>query len=273
MTGTSTYDISSMGITGRVSPAIAVGRDGAFQLTDSTWRVLSRDAESGLSCGLLASRLSVEPVDRRSCRVAIEGLGGLELSCSIVLMAPARRVKLDLEERLVSLERSRQVALAIVAGEWWRSRQVFDDLDWSRRRSIAGVRYRSGWWGTGKLKPSMLAKVLDFGPNGVVLRGLRVRFLIPWDAIRSIGVAPGDAWAYGAPVTRHAIRVGSTIVLRSSAGQDAVFFTPLLLPSEVQAILEPFVASLEASDLDDRLDQAGSWGKGLGAESAAALPL
>jgi hypothetical protein len=260
MTKDSTYQVARLEVSDPSLRSVAVGSEGVFQLTDVNWRLMFRDPKRGLSCGLLRSQLQVEPMDRRTCRVSISDDSSEGFNGSVILNAPAERVQFDLHRRLVSLGHSGEVIAAVGKGEWWRYAQIFDRFNWSHRCSIAGVRYRAGWWGTGKIKPSMLAKVLDFGPRGVALRGWWTQFVIPWDAIASITVSAGDGWslANGAEAA-HRRRIGTSVLVRSQAGQDAVFFTPLLSPSEVGDLLAPLTTQLETAELDRQLRRTGLW--------------
>ena len=220
------------------------GGAGLFQLSDARWSLLFRDSRRGFSCGLLNCSLHVEAIDRHSCHVAISNGEGEGLICSLVVHAPAERVKCDLRKRLVSIERASEIVDAVDSGEWWRDSQVFDDLDWSRTLSIAGIAYRAGWWGNGKIGRSVFRQILDFGPRGVVLRGRRTRFVIPWDSISSMRVAGGDIWMYrGSP--RHGRTRGATLIVRSRAGQDAFFFTPIFPPEALREVLKPITAHLD----------------------------
>jgi hypothetical protein len=152
-------------------------------------------------------------------------------------------VRGDLETRLASLERASAVVAAIESGQWWRDSRFFQGLDWSQSLSVAGVHYRTGWWGTGKMKPSMLPKVLDFRPTGITLRGWRTYFEIPWDTVASLRLHEGDRWMPEGPA--HGPRTGTTVLVRSHAGQDAAFFTPLLGLPAVRALLEPLISQFE----------------------------
>lgn len=242
MAKVSSYEITHL--EGRLPtlPAAPSEERAVFQLTDATWRIAFRDSGRGLSCGLLRSRLGIEALDEHSCRASVAGSSKDGFEGTLVLKAPAETVRLDLEARLASLERCNEVVAATESGQWWRDSRVFSELDWAQTRSIAGVRYRAGWWGTGRLKPSMLAKVLDFGPAGIVLRGWRIRFVIPWDAIATIKALEGDRWLSEGP--NHRRSSGTTLIIRSVAGQDAVFYTPLLSPSVVRTLLEPLTDRL-----------------------------
>jgi hypothetical protein len=245
------------------SSLVASEREGVFQLTDADWRLVFRDSGRGLSCGLLRSELKVEPVDRRLCRVSIadsstSGSTG-SFNTAVVLNARPNKVRSDLARRLESLKLSGEVMAAVGAGQWWRDSEVFDSLDWSHNRSIAGVQYRAGWWGTGSFKPSMLPKVLDFGPRGVAFRGWRTRFVIPWDTITAIKVLDGDCWLVEGLEGERRSPLGTTLAIRSPAGQDAVFYTPLQPPAAVRALLEPLTDSLDRVEVDDQLRRTGLW--------------
>jgi hypothetical protein len=260
MTKDSTYEIARLEVSDPSLRSMAVGREGVFQLTDVNWRLVFRDSRRGVSCGLLHSQLQVEPMDRRSCRVSISDDSSEGFNGSVILNAPAERVQFDLHGRLVSLGHSGEVIAAVGAGEWWRYAQIFDGFNWSHRCSIAGVHYRAGWWGTGTIKPSILTKVLDFGPRGVALRGWWTQFVIPWDAIASITLSAGDGWSLATQAeAAHRRRIGTSVVIRSQSGQDAVFFTSLLSPAEVRDLLAPLTAQLETAELDRQLRRTGLW--------------
>jgi hypothetical protein len=49
------------------------------------------------------------------------------------------------------------------------------------------------------------------------------------------------------------------VVIRSQAGQDTVFFTPLLAPPEVRDLLAPLTTQLETAELDRQLRRTGLW--------------
>jgi len=244
MTKATSYKVVHLAGRGLDRPTVGLERDSLLELTDVSWRLYFRDAHRGLSCGLANTSSRVEKLPRRRCRIMITDLtdGGVDLE--MVLRAPAGRVRRDLDRREADLVRAGHVADAIAAGDWWLNARVFDDLDWARIRSIAGIRYRHGWWGTGRMKPSMSAKVLDCGPGGIRFRGWRTRFLIPWDAIASIRVVEGDAWVLDVSPRASTSDSGATIVVRSRSGQDAVFFTPLIQASVARELLEPVTRNL-----------------------------
>ena len=247
MTKDSIYSVARIDGLGTPLPTVSTERDCAFELTDSRWRLIFRDGRTGLSGGLFHGRLAVEDAAGRACRVTIEDVSGPGFHATVVVRARAAKVRKDLEARLASLERSGEIVANVEAGSWWLDSRVFDDLDWSQRRSLAGVSYRAGWWGTGRLQPSMLPKVLDFGPRGVVLRGWRVRLAIPWDAIASLHVLPGDFWVPTEIGTGQESRSGASVVIRSFTDQDAVFYTPLVSVGEADAVLGPLIRRLEGA--------------------------
>jgi hypothetical protein len=249
MTEYSTYNVARLKGMSAPLPMVSSERECVFQLTDARWLLVFRDSRQGLSRGLLTGRLGVEDAGRRTCRVSLNDPSGNGCDGSVILHASAARVQRDLDRRLASLERSAALVTQIASGEWWLDRRVFLRLDWSGRSSVAGIRYQAGWWGSGRLKPSMLPKVLDFGPRGVVLRGWRTHVLIPWDAIESLRVVGGDRWVLtdsGAAPTRSK---GATLVVRSRGGQDAVFYTPLVSPDDVVRIVAPLALHLPTPEV------------------------
>lgn len=240
----STYGI--VRIEGRLPspPDLTYERRGVFQLDDVRWRFVFRDTRCALSSGLLTSRLHVESLNKRECRLTIRDVSDKAFEVACVLDASEGRLRSDLEQRLASVEHAIEVVAAINDGEWWWDSRFFSGLDWSQALSIAGVHYRSGWWGTGKMRPTMLPKVLDFDSRGILLRGWRKYFEIPWDTVASIGVAEGDPWH--PERTAHRAALGTTILFRPHSGQDAVFFTPLLPHTAVRDLVQPLIAQLEA---------------------------
>jgi hypothetical protein len=221
--------------------------EGLFQLSDAEWHVLFRDSRSGLTCGLLRSTVEVEEAGRRHCRVTISDDADGGFSGSFVLRARADDLRTDLGNRISSLQRSGEVIAAVGEGQWWRDIRVFDTLGWSRTRSIAGVHCRGGEWGKSRIKRSRRARVLDFGPNGVSLRGWRTRVVIPWDSIAAIEVTSGHPVSAAAVPDDRQKFSGVAILLRSHTAQEIVFHTMLSTPSAISAHL---------SDLIDRLAQA-----------------
>ncbi len=243
MTKASSYEILRIEGSFPPIPILPTERRALFQLTDAHWRLIFGDSKRELSCGLLHSRVSLDPLDRRRCRASIADVSGEGFGGAVVLDARAEKVRDDLERRLGALERASAVVAAIGAGEWWWDSRFFGGLDWSQSLSVAGVHYRAGWWGTGRVKPSRLPKVLDFGPTGITLRGWRTCFEIPWDTVASLSLIEGDRRM--ASGSHHRPRVGTTVVVRSHAGQDAAFFTPLLALPVVRDLLEPLISQFE----------------------------
>ena len=244
MTKESTYSVARIDSLRAPLPTVATERDCDFQLSDARWQLVFRDGRRGVSGGLLNSQLTVERTRGRTCRVSVvdDTEGGF--TGTLVVRARGATVRRDLDDRLGSLDRAGTVVEEVASGAWWKDARVFDGLGWSQRCSFAGVHYRAGWWGTGRLRPSMLAKVLDFGPRGIVLRGWRTRLVIPWDAVGSLTTHAGEAWRYDEVVEHQSSPLGTTLVVRSLAGQDAVFYTPLLSATEAGQLIRPFAAHL-----------------------------
>ncbi len=240
MAKVSTYRLENYGV-----PAGAVVRPGGlFQLSDAGWHLLFPDPGSGVGCGLLRSQVEVEDFGRRRCQVTVKDDREDGFHATFVLRAGADNVRTDLGDRLSSLDRSGEVIAAVESGQWWRDVRVFDQLGWSRTRSIAGVRCKAGQWGTIRAKPALLARVLDFGPNGVSLRGWRTRLVVPWEEIAAIRVTDGQpqSAAHVAPDRRRFS--GADIVLRSHRAEELVFHTMLLTRSEIEARLSSLINRL-----------------------------
>jgi hypothetical protein len=244
MTKDTTYSVARIEGPSAALPMFPFERECALLLSDARWHLICRASGFGVSGGLLPGRLTVEARGRRSSGVSIVDSSGDGFEASVVLHASASRVQRDLDRRLSSLERGAELVAQVTSGAWWLDGRVFSRLDWSGRRSVAGIRYRAGWWGTGRLKPSMLPKVLDFGPSGVVLRGWRTHVVIPWDAIESLRVVEGDCWLPAGAGLAPTKSRGATLTVRSLGGQDAVFFSPLMSAEDVGRILTPLAAHL-----------------------------
>ena len=244
MTKTSTYGIDRIERLSHPLPILGSEREAVFQLSDTSWRLMFHDSGRCMSCGLLRSKLEVEYVDSRTCRLSVTGDDSDGFQGAVVLIAPARKVKADLAARKASLEHAGKVVAAVQSGSWWWDARVFDGLDWSERCSVAGVRYRAGWWGTGRISPSMLPKVLDFGPHGIVLRGWRVRLVIPWDTVAGVEVTEGEWRPASEPATGPASKIGASVIIRSHAGQDAVFWTSLVSAARLRDTLRPLTGHL-----------------------------
>ncbi len=192
MANVSTYRLDSYGPAGRPEPP----RGGIFQLSDASWHLVFEPPRSGVSCGLLRSLVEVQTTRRgRRCRVMVAEEGGDGFEATFVLRARADAVRADLRRRHQSLDQAAEVVAAVEGGEWWRGADAFDGLGWSATRSLAGVRCIGGDWESDGLGPTRRAKVLDFGPGGVSLRGWRTRLRFPWDSIAAIEVADGTGYS------------------------------------------------------------------------------
>jgi hypothetical protein len=225
---------------------------GLFQLSDAEWHLLSRDPGGGVSCGLRRSQVEVEELGRRRCQVTVSDDRDGGFHATFVLRARAQAVRDDLAVRLASLDRSGEVIAAVERGQWWQDVRVFDRLGWSRTRSIAGVRCNGGRWGAIRAKRTRLARVLDFGPNGVSLRGWRTRLAIPWDGIAAIEVTDG----------RHSAARGSQdgkgtgILLRSHSDEELAFYTVVSNQTEIGTQLSSLLEHLDGASLTEADD---SW--------------
>jgi hypothetical protein len=241
---------------------------GEFQLTDTHWRLLLTDRRDGLQCGLLQSSISVEGIDRRRSLVRLEvaGSGG---SAGILLVAGRPEVlKGDLGHHMAALDRAERSLAAAEQGEWWMDSRVFEQLGTTRRVSIAAVRFDERGWHEQPRRRRWLTSVLDFGPEGIVLRGWRTRLKIPWADVASIEVtaatpvAPahrrGRSKQPEAPRTAAAHDDqtfgpdgGTRVTVRSSSGQRAVFTTAGVSSEDATCLLAPLLVHLSTSDAHD----------------------
>jgi hypothetical protein len=227
---------------------------GLFQLSDAEWHLLSRDPDGGVSCGLRRSQVEVEELGRRRCQVTVSDDHDGGFHATFVLRARAGAVRDDLRHRLSSLDRSDEVLAAVERGQWWRDVRVFDELGWSRTRSIAGVRCNGGRWGAIRAKRTRLARVLDFGPKGVSLRGWRTRLAIPWDGIAAIEVTDDrHAAAHGSQDGK-----GTGILLRSHTDEELVFYTVLSNRTEIVTQLSSLLERLDGAALTEAYDWSTS---------------
>jgi hypothetical protein len=246
MAKVSTYKLEAYD--GGLAPRPTPTREGVFQLSDAEWRLIFRDSHPGVACGLLRSRVDVEKVGRRRCRVTINDDQASAFRSSFLVRTRADHLRSDLRKRISMLERSGAAVAAVDEGQWWRDVRVFDSLGWSRTISIAGVRNKDGRWGTSRIKRSRLARLMDFGPKGVSLRGWRTRLVFPWDSIAAIDVTDGRDPGSGGRAervsrSRHEFS-GTTVLLRSHTAQEVAFHTWLSTPSTVRSQLSLFVERL-----------------------------
>lgn len=245
----STYSVARIEGTSAPLHMVASERECVLELTEARWCLAFRDSRRSLTGGLLVSRFAVEGSGGRTCLVSIADVSGDGFNGTVVVRAPAARVRRDLDRRYATLDRAAVLVAQVTAGAWWLDPRVFEGLDWSGRRSVAGVRYRAGWWGTGRLKSSMLPKILDFGPRGVVLRGWRVHLVIPWDAVESLRVLDGDRWVPDDSGVTPTLPRGTTLVISARGGLDAVFYSPLASPAELCEMVAPLVAHLPTREV------------------------
>jgi hypothetical protein len=228
-----TYRLDSYG-----PPREDIEVEGLFQLTDVSWHLLFDGSQSGVSCGLLRSDIEVEATGPRRCRVTVGEKGDSQFQASFVVRADADDLQADLSNRRASLDRAADVIAAVEAGEWWKDSRVFDSLGPSRTRSVAGVRSLGGKWGTRRIKATRHARVMDFGPRGVSLRGWMTPLVIPWMSIARIEVTD-DTETAGTGWDR--TTEGASIILHSLSGQQVAFRTVLAAAPEVRASLEPLI--------------------------------
>jgi hypothetical protein len=222
-------------------PAPATG--GRLQLTDAEWRVVFHPPRPGIRCGLLRSRIDVEPVTRHRCRVTVHDRDTDEFRGSFVVRARARRVRADVDRRMAVLDRAGDVIASVEDGQWWRDVRRFDGLGWARTASVAGVRCRGGRWGADTVAPTRWTKVLDVGPDGVTLRGWRTRAELPWETVDGIEVT-GDRdcsrrRGAGRPGAHGRADGGTVVRLRSRTGDELDFHTVLSSTDDIAARLHP----------------------------------
>ena len=222
--------------------------EGRLQLTDSEWRLVFRPPHPGVRCGLLRSRIDVEPLARRLCRVTVHDRGTDDFRGSFVVRARAERVQAAVDRRMTALDRAGEVTASVENGQWWWDVRRFNELGWARTASVAGVGCRGGSWGPDTVARTRLTKVLDVGPGGVTLRGWRNRAVLPWETVDAIEVTsdrdPSAPRGIGRPARRGRPADGTIVRLRSRTGDELVFHTALSSTSDIAARLRPFQEQL-----------------------------
>jgi hypothetical protein len=267
VTRVSTYRLDSYG----PPDEIAAPMGGLFQLSDDSWRLVFAVPDAGVSCGLLRSRVEVAETNRRRrCRVTVAEDGANGLHSTFVVRARARDVRDDLCGRFASLDRAADLVAAVEAGEWWKGSGAFDALGWSGTASIAGVRSVGGSWGASRITRTRRARVLDFGPEGVSLRGWRTRLVFPWVSIATIEVTDAQGYARGPKHRRSS--GGAVIVLTCHSGEQVGFHAALLTPSETRAELRvPIDNTITPPGKAAQLSSPGS--RAIGPAPVPELPL
>jgi hypothetical protein len=222
-----------------------------LELTDTEWRVLFRPPQPGVHCGLLRSRIDVDPVARRRCRVTVHDRDTDEFRGSFVIRARVERVRADVDRRMTALDRAGEVTAAVEDGQWWRDARRFHDLGWARTASVAGIRCPGGAWGTDVVVPTRWTKVLDVGPAGVTLRGWRTRTVLPWETVAGIEVDsdrdPYSREGAGRTGARGRAVGGATVRVRSGTGDELAFHTGISSAAEITTRLRPFQDQLTRS--------------------------
>ena len=224
--------------------------EGMLRLSDTHWILTFTDQDVGVSGGLLRSELSVEAVDRRRSvlRLTSEGSG----SCSMVLLAPAQKVKEVVTLRMANLARTCNAVDGVADGQWWRDSRVFAELGPLHATSIGGVRYEGGWWKDDRVRPNRRRAVLDFGPEGVVLRKWRRKLALPWALVDSLEIIDGPSTNSSRANIDDTLEPklagsgqGTTIIVRSPSGRTARFSTPTMTPDSIRIRLSPITERLE----------------------------
>jgi len=237
VTRTSSYPVEH--VSGSLPIRVVAAPEAVFQLTDTEWRILFRDALPGTACGLLRSDVAVEPLDRRRCEVTLSGEGPPAFRGRLVVRAPATTVRGDLETRRAALDRAGTVTEAVERGAWWLDPARFDGYGPLGTTSVVGVRLRDVQPGP-SVRPARLPLVLDFGPSGVVLRGWRNRMALRWADVTAIEVEDAASGAGGASrlARPHARgRHDTGIVVRLADGGHVRFATDQGAPPAVRAKL------------------------------------
>jgi hypothetical protein len=224
--------------------------DGLLQLTDTHWGLTFPEKEVGVSGGLLRSDFAVEAIDRRKSLLRLTTDDGG--TCSMVVLARAGRVEKVVALRMAGLARICETVEGVSSGQWWRDPQVFAELGQLRTTSIGGVRYEGGWWRNERVRPTHRRAVLDFAPDGLLLRRWRKKLFLPWaliDNLEIIDGPPGVAARHvvdAPPVPRESgDRPGATIIVRSPSGRVARFSTAIMTPDSVRLRLAPIIQRLE----------------------------
>lgn len=231
--------------------------EGTLQLSDTRWSLTFPDHEVGVSGGLLRSEFDIEAVDRRRSVLRLRTDGGAG-TCSMIVLAPAKKVEKIVALRLAELTRLCQDTDGAARGQWWRDSQAFSELGPLHTVSIGGVRYEGGWWRDDRVRPTRRRAVLDFTPEGLVLRKWRRKLFLPWALVDSLEILagptkgpeldgdgddrPGDSEAGDVPPT--------TMVVRSPSGRTARFTTALMTPDTIRHRLAPILERLGSASLD-----------------------
>ena len=225
--------------------------EGLLQLSDTRWILIFADHEVGVGGGLLRSEFVVEAIGRRRCVLRLNADGGAG-SCSMILLAPAAKVEKVVALRMAKLARICESTDGVANGQWWRDSRAFAEFGQLCTTSISGVRYEGGWWRDERVRPTRRRAVLDFTPEGLVLRQWRRMLTLPWALVDSLEIIDGPASVRA----RHEdhdtterqgsdTRLGATIVVRSPSGRTARFSTAIMTPEAVRLRLHPIIQRLE----------------------------
>lgn len=220
--------------------------EGMLRLSDTHWILTFTDQDVGVSGGLLRSELSVEAVDRRRSvlRLTSEGSG----SCSMVLLAPAQKVKEVVTLRMANLARTCNAVDGVADGQWWRDSRVFSELGPLHTTSIGSVRYEGGWWKDDRVRRNRRPAVLDFNAEGIVLRKWRRKLSLPWALVDSLEIVEGEALPDAEIDETLALQYSSadtTLIVRSPSGRMARFSTAVIPPDQVRLRLAPILNRLK----------------------------
>ncbi len=220
---------------------------GLFELRDAEWRLHFRHLDPAVTCGLLRSDVEVRAIDRRRCLITLSGRDTPEFTLHLVVRARARRVRADIEHRRNRLGRERELLDAVRDGRWWRDDRIFDRFGPLKTVSITGARYLGGLARTVRVKPTRVGQVMDFGPQGISLRGWRTHLAIAWDQVAMVVVgevaAPSET-ATKSPQTEPATPL---ITVRLYDGSAARFAVSGSTEDELRVLLDPILENLPAA--------------------------
>jgi len=224
--------------------------EGRLQLTTTHWILTFPDHDVGISAGLLRTQMDVEPVSKRSCLVRLSTDDGRS-SCTMIVLAPAAKVERAVGQRMADLARACEAVDGAADGQWWLDSRVFDAIGPLRTTSVSGVRYEGGWERDEPKRPSRWPAVLDFGPEGLVLRKWRRKLTIPWEMVHELEVVDGSgaATTQGDDESTHVrgARGGTRIIVRSPSGRSAVFTSSIMATEAVRQQLQPFLEQIAAA--------------------------
>jgi hypothetical protein len=136
--------------------------------------------------------------------------------------------------------------------QWWLAPRAFHSL--GGYYSINGTQYLGGWSGYEPITGKFLLRI---DKDGLTYKKIRAVFCIPWEEIVGLEVEGPETAQYRTTFTR-ALLVGgvlasavkkkiqsSVLIVRTRAGEEAVFHTDRLTAPHLRRRLLPFITQLE----------------------------